>query len=342
MNGNYKVIFTGLKQVELQECDIPTVADNQFLIKTEISQISTGTELTLLEGNVEKGSTWEDDLVYPLQPGYSTVGKIIAVGNGVPSDLIGRRVFALVPHQKYHVIHAQKDEDNYYFVPEKVKSAEAVFAAIAQITMGSIRASRIRPGDSCVVYGAGLIGQLVARNAKVAGSTKILVTDVSDSRLSMLPDDPCFIPINTKKARAVDVIKMHTNGRGADIVFETTSNPALIEEELSCLVYRGNGKLIITSSPKGKSLVDFDYCSRYGITIIGAHNYAVHTPVETQADRWTRKNDSILFFELLEKNMITVEETVTHMVDFKKAVETYEMLMKDRTQALGVLLNWGD
>ena len=65
--------------------------------------------------------------------------------------------------------------------------------------MGSVRFSGLRPGDACVVYGAGLIGQLVARLAKCAGSTRVFVCDISDLRLDKLPDDPCFVKINTLK-----------------------------------------------------------------------------------------------------------------------------------------------
>ena len=340
MSKNYKVVFTAQKVVELQECEMPVVNDNDLLLETEVSQISTGTELTLLEANVEPDSHWMENITFPLEPGYSNIGKIIAVGKNVSENLIGKRMLTLAHHTKYYTID-MNDYQQTMIVPDGVKSEEAVFGIIAQITMGSVRISGIRPGDACVVYGAGLIGQLVARLAKCAGSTRVFVCDVSDLRLSKLPDDPCFIKINSAKENVAEIVKANTvNNEGAAVVFETTSCPSLVGEEIACLEKRG--KLIITSSPKGKSLVDLDYCNRMGISIIGAHNFAVHTQCEVYGDPWTRRRDSEYFLELLDKKQITSAEMITHRCSYEKVVDMYNMLMADRTQALAVNISWED
>ena len=341
MEKNYKVIFPEKKKVEVAEWAMPEVGDNDLLIKVDVSQISTGTELTMLEANVEPDSPWQQNIVYPnLCVGYSSVGRIVAAGKDVSPDVIGKRVFAQAFHEKYAVYPADAYE-GLMWVPENVASEDAVFCAIASITNGSIRCSEIRPGDACVVYGAGIIGQMVARFAKAAGSTRVFVADISDLRLSKLPQDPCFIPINSTRENVAEVVKKNTiGGEGVPVVFETTGAPALIPQELACLCQRG--KLIITSSPKGKSLVDLDYCNRMGISIIGAHNFAVHPDVETPFNRWTKRRDSDYFLELLSKNQMTVNEMHTHRFHYKDAVAAYEMLMNDRTQALSVLIDWED
>lgn len=338
MSKNYRVCFVARSQVELQECPMPEVGDNDALVKLEISQISTGTELTYLEGNVGEGSTWEKDIIFPRLPGYSGIGKIIAVGKDMDPALIGKRVGTSFKHQLYQAVSADKLSRTLNVIPDNVSSADAVFATISGITMASIRSAQVRPGDVCVVYGAGLIGQLTARNAKNAGASTVIVADVSDLRLDLVPKDPSFITVNSTKVDMPEFVKEHTGGDGADIVFETTSHPGLIEQELHCL--RPKGKLIITSSPKGKSVVDFDYCSRFALTIIGAHNVTYHTKTETLADRWTSKNDKGYFLEMLSKNAIDVSNLTTHTYGYKDAVSAYEMLMKDRTQALSVILNW--
>lgn len=40
MEKDCKIVFTGIKQVQLQEEDIPALSDNQILVKTEVSQNS--------------------------------------------------------------------------------------------------------------------------------------------------------------------------------------------------------------------------------------------------------------------------------------------------------------
>ena len=92
----------------------------------------------------------------------------------------------------------------------------------------------------------------------------------------------------------------------------------------------------------GKSTVDFDYCNRRGISIICAHNGAMHTDAPTNLDRWTRKADSEYFMQLVKKGQIKVDNMITHKESYKKAVDMYNMLMADRTKALAVHLCWED
>lgn len=338
MKRNYRVVFSAKKRVEIEKTEMPETGDDEVLVKTEVSQISTGTELTMLEANVSEDSAWAPTIKFPFYPGYSNVGTIVEVGKNVEASFLGRRVLALAGHVKYFKLPINSDD--LMLVPDGVEPDEAVFGVIAQITSGSVRISGIQPGDTVAVFGAGLIGQFVSRFAKLAGAIKIFVADVSDMRLNKLPGDPCFIKVNTMIDDIAEVIKNNNNGELARVVFETTSVPALIEKEIGCLAKRG--LLIITSSPKAKSVIDFDYISRRGITIIGAQNFAIHTPVATPEDPWTRKRDSEYYLELLDKKQLFTKDMITHRASFKDAPDIYKMLMEDRTRALAVHLYWGN
>lgn len=338
MDKNYQVVFTARNKVELHEVDIPTPGPGQALVKSVVSQISTGTELTMLEANVDPDSPWmEINIHYPILPGYSNAGVVVDVGEGVDKNLIGKRVMTAATHARYSVVEIN---ENFFPLPDNVDYDEAVFAVIAQITLGSLRAANIRPGDTIVVYGAGLIGQFVARFAKLAGALNVIVADVSDYRLSLVPDNSTFLTVNTQKEDIVEFIKKHNGGELADVVFETTGCQHLVQEQLHCVIE--NGKYVITSSPKGKSVVDFDYCSRMGITLIGAHNWAVHPKLATTHNRWTTFADSKYFIQLLEKEQISVSGLITHRANFTEAADMYQMLVDDRSRAMAVHFYWED
>jgi len=168
----------------------------------------------------------------------------------------------------------------------------------------------------------------------------VFVTDVSDYRLSMLPQTEYFHKVNTTKENIVDALNTCGKKELARIVFEATSVPSLIPQELLCL--QKLGRLIITSSPKGKSSVDFDFVNRRGISIIGAHNITVHTPVATPRDPWTAFADGQYFIDLLQQKEIVLKQLNTHKEHYTQAPALYEMLMKDRTQAMSVLIDWRD
>ena len=46
MDKNYKVYFSEKGKVAFAEWEMPEVGDDELLLKAEITQISTGTELT--------------------------------------------------------------------------------------------------------------------------------------------------------------------------------------------------------------------------------------------------------------------------------------------------------
>ena len=333
---NKQIVFTAKSQVAIEKCEMPQPAAGEFLVKTTLSQISIGTELTYLEGNVEAGTLWEKDVIFPRIPGYNNVGRIIAVGEGVDPGLVGRHIQSGMKHQAYYTMAVASD--GYCLIPEGVEDREAVFATMGCITLASVRMAAIRPGDVCLVSGAGVIGQMVARLALIAGAGKVFVSDMSQLRLSKLPKQPGIIPVNPAEEDLQEVIKTQNGGRLADIVFESTSVPSLAQSQIECL--ERFGKLIITSSPKGRSTIDLDYCNRRCITIVGVHNFTYHTPVETHANRWTRHRDAELILELLRQKRLSVAEMITHEAKAEDAVAMYEMLMKDRTQALAVNLIW--
>ena len=334
---NHQIVFTDRSKVEVQACDMPVPGPGEFLVHTTLTQISIGTELTYLQGNVEPGSSWEKDITFPRLPGYNNVGKIVAVGEGVSEELIGRRVHTAQKHVGYYTM-KESATDDYVFIPDGVSDEEAVFATMGCIVLASVRMAQIRPGDICVVYGAGVIGQMAARLAYAAGAGKVFVSDISDLRLEKLPKLPGIIPVNTTREKLRSVIRANCDGRLADIVFETTSIGALAEEQVRCLGLFG--KLVITSSPKGRSTLDFDFCNRRCITVVGVHNVTYHTKVETNSDRWTRHRDIELVIELLRQKRITTAEMITTTESSLKAVDLYEKLMADRTQELAVNLTW--
>ena len=124
----------------------------------------------------------------------------------------------------------------------------------------------------------------------------------------------------------------------ADVVFEVTGNPDAILDEVKVL--RRQGRLIILSSPRGKTLFDFhDWCNWTSISIIGAHTSS-HPPHENPDDPWTRERNTELFFELVRNKEIVAAELVTHRFKADDAPSAYQMLMTERGKTGIVLLDW--
>jgi len=325
-------VFQKPKNVVVEDREKPWVEGDNVLIKTRRSLVSIGTELTILSGEFPPKSYWASYGKYPFVPGYDNIGEVVDVGPDADKSLVGKTVASYSPHAMY-VSASQKE---IMLVPMGVSEDEAAFFTIAEIVMNGIRRSQLSFGESVVIYGAGILGQLTARICKMAGAMPVIVIDVSDNRLEYLPTN--IIKINPSKQDVISEVERLTKGRMADIVFEVTGNQNLIVDEFKCL--RRLGRFVMLSSPRGPTYIDLhDYCNAPSFTIIGAHNMS-HPPVETLNNPWSRKRHAELFFDILFNKELNVSKLITHKVSYKDAPKIYEQLLQDRTRALGVIFIW--
>jgi 2-desacetyl-2-hydroxyethyl bacteriochlorophyllide A dehydrogenase len=332
---NPGVVFRAKRRVEIEHSPVPSPASGEVLIRTRVTMVSTGTELTVLEANASgESSVWAGYGRFPFAPGYNNIGVVVAVASPSDAAWTGRRVGSYGPHRRF----VTAKVDDLRPVPDELDDEEAVFFTFADIAMQGTRRGRLQWGDVAVVYGAGLIGQMIARFVLFAGCRAVFVVDVSDVRLSLLPTNSRLVRVRPQTQDLRALVAARTAGRMADLVYEATGNSQLIPQEFAAL--RSGGRLVIASSPAASTTFNFqDLCAANSYTIIGAHNRS-HTPVATRENPWTQKRDSEFFFELQNNGDIDVRPLVTHRVPWSQAVETYHMLLADRSTALGVLLDW--
>lgn len=331
---NKTVVFTSAGEVELQDKEMPKPAAGEVLIETEVSLVSTGTELTFLSGECPENSKWSGYIHYPMTSGYSNVGIVKETGEGVSKEWIGKRVASFSKHAQYVIAkEAELRVIRYDITPE-----EATFFAIAEVGLNGIRRTKIEIGNRVVVYGAGVIGQLLVRYLLAGGCTEIIVVNRTEKRLEYLPKSLAVIPVSSLQKNVADVVREVTQGEMADIVFETTGNADLIPEEFKVL--HQQGKMCILSSPRKATKFDFhDFCNAGSFDIIGAH-------ISSQAERssfdnpWTCVRNSETFFRMLATGQMEVASLISHRVPYTEAPQVYKSLLKDRTQSMGVVFEW--
>jgi len=334
MSKNPMVVFVAPKKVVIEDRPMPAAGPAQVLVKSERTLISTGTELTILKSEFAARSAWADYGRLPFVPGYDNVAKVLEVGPGVDKGLVGKRVASFAPHSAFAAVPVAET----WVIPEKVTSDEAVFFTIAQIVFNGVRRGQAAWGETAIVYGLGLLGQITVRALLFAGVRPVFAVDVADKRLALLPKHEGLVALNPKKSSVRETVSKHTRGRMADVVYEVTGAPSLIPQEFEAL--KPLGRFVVLSSPSGKTEFDFhDLCNAPSFVIIGAHN-ASHPEHETPYNQWTKSRDAELYFGLVAKREIEVDSLVSHREPYTKAPELYAALLADRSQAMGVVLEW--
>lgn len=109
-------------------------------------------------------------------------------------------------------------------LPEGVGYQEGAFVEPLAVGVQAATKAGIRPGEVALVHGAGTIGLMTAFAALAGGCSKVFVTDVQQPKLDIAGQYKSIVPINVTSEKASDVVKRHTDGRGADLVFEASGN----------------------------------------------------------------------------------------------------------------------
>ncbi len=332
---NPTVVFTAPGQVAVEDRPLPVPTAGQVLIQTRRTLISTGTELTILNGQFPPQSRWADYGRFPFVPGYDHIGEVVEVGPEVDRAWLGRKVGSYAAHAAYVLGRPAALRPVHREVPDE----EAAFFTLAEIAMNGVRRGQVTWGETVAVYGLGLLGQLVARLCRLAGAALVIGVDVAPSRLTLFPAHTRMAALDPAQGDLIPKVQELTRGRLADVVFELTGNPEAIPGEFALL--RRQGRMVLLSSPRGPTpLFDFhDLCNSPSYTIIGAHNSS-HPAHETLQQPWTQQRHAELFFDLVAAGELEIAPLISHRLPFSEAPGIYAALRADRSQAMGVILAW--
>lgn len=169
-------------QCGIREMVLKRIAPNDVLVRSLYSGISRGTESLIFNGAVPhsefermRGPHMEGDFPFPVKYGYSCVGVVDAS----PEELVGQTVFCLHPHQDFFITTA----DMVSPLPEGLPPERAVLAANMETALNIVWDAFIQPGDRVAVFGAGVVGTLIANiSSRIAGTETILVDMNHDRR----------------------------------------------------------------------------------------------------------------------------------------------------------------
>ncbi len=330
---NPTVVFRGPGDVLIEEREVPTPQPGQLLVRTACTLISTGTELTILNGCGAPGSKWAQYGTFPFVPGYDNIGEVVAVGADVDSGWVGKRVGSYGSHAAYTCCSAAHARP----LNESIVSEEAAFFTLAEIAMNGVRRGLVTWGEEAIVFGLGLVGQLTARFCHLAGA-RVIGVEPSPQRRARLPATARLCAFDPRESDLVEYVRQHTQGRMADAAFEVTGAPDALAGQIATL--RQQGRLVLLSSPRGATEhFDFhDLCNAPSISIIGAHNSS-HPP-HAAPGAFTQHRHAALFFDLIAAGELDMAPLISHRAPFADAPALYEMLREDRTRAMGVVLQW--
>lgn len=170
---------------EIRPVPLRPADEGEVAVRTLHSGISRGTETLVFEGRVPpsqyaamRAPFQEGDFPGPVKYGYLNVG-VVEAG---PSELRGRTVFCLYPHQTAYVVPVQAVVP----VPDDVPPRRAVLAGTVETAVNALWDAAPLVGDRVTVVGAGMVGCCVARLLTQIPGVEITVVDVDPAKAEVV------------------------------------------------------------------------------------------------------------------------------------------------------------
>jgi len=137
-----------------------------------------------------------------------------------------------------------------YHLPDGLSFEEAAMLEAVSVALHGVAVSEMAGGESVLVIGAGMIGLLLLQAARVAGSSRVYVADVDETRLKLAQELGADHVIHGSGGTLVEETLRLTDGSGVDLVLEAVGREETIAAGIDCVRKGGTVTLVGNISPQ--------------------------------------------------------------------------------------------
>jgi L-iditol 2-dehydrogenase len=275
-------VYHGPGDLRVEEVSLPQIGAGEMLVKV-LSASICGTDLRIYHGNHR---------MYPPGtmriPGHEVVGTIAEIGAGLEGFVTGERVFIAPNMGCGHCAQCVSGNNNlcanygaigvtmdggfaeYMRVPARsvqqgnvIQVSESVDPAVAALmepfacVLRGQNALKIRPGEIVLVIGAGPIGVMHTKLAKVRGAGRVIVSEPVADRVVQARRMGADRAVNPLDEDLKAVIAEESHGRGADVII--VAAPVHTAQESALTLAAIGGRInFFGGLPKDRPTINFD------------------------------------------------------------------------------------
>jgi 2-desacetyl-2-hydroxyethyl bacteriochlorophyllide A dehydrogenase len=332
------MVLRAPSDLEAAEVERPTPGHDQVLVRVTHSGVC-GTDLKIYEGAIP--------VRHPLIMGHEMIGEVaegggdtVRAGDRVIVDpvnfcgtcfscragltnlcsdglLLGRDAnggFAeYVVAPRSHI----------FPLPDVIDSRSAPLIQVLTTCLHAQRLINISPGQSVVVMGLGVSGQLHVQLAKASGACPVIGITRSAWKRGLaeklgadltLPGGP----------EGMEGVAEATGGRGADVAIETTGMAPVIADAISM-------------SRRGATLLLFGITTATQAALPFYQLY--YKELKLVSSRAAKSEDYPASIDLVARGIVKLEPLVTHMVSLSELEKAIGMLKSDTDQRMKIILD---
>jgi predicted dehydrogenase/threonine dehydrogenase-like Zn-dependent dehydrogenase len=368
-----KQVLLRAGKASLEDVPAPGIEPGTVLVSVERSCISTGTELSGLRDSATP--LWRKALQNPeklarvarkivtegLGPtraaieerqsaasvtGYSAAGTVLDVGAGVDDLVPGSRVACAGAQHAHHAQVIRVPRNLVAPVPSGIDAEAACTVTLGAIALQGVRRAQPTLGETFVVIGMGILGQLTSQILQANGC-KVAVVDLDSSRTELAVRLGADVALDGGDAEAVQAALRLTGGNGVDgviITAATRSSEVVATAFRMCrkkarVVLVGDVGLDLDRADFYAKELDFLVSCSYGPGRYDARYEEEGLDYPIGYVRWTENRNLSEYLSLLERRKIRLEPLGLRVYPIEEVASAYAALAdSSRPRLLGAVL----
>lgn len=279
--------------------------------------------------------------------GYSASGIVVAVGDGVTEFRKGDHVACAGVGYASHAEVLSVPQNLCVRLPEGVNFDAGAFGTLGAIALQGVRLAEPTLGESVIVIGLGLLGQLTVQLLKANGC-RVFGIDLDPQKIELAralgADGGAKSDADAKR-----VVMDWSRGRGADAVLITAATPSNQPIELAGEISRLKGRVVAVGMvgldvPRNLFFareLDLKISMSYGPGRYDAEYEERGHDYPFAYVRWTEGRNIEAFLDLISKGGVNVERLITHRFPVDDGERAYQLISGETGERyLGVLLEY--
>lgn len=359
--------------VEVNEVPVPALTDAFVLVCNTASVISAGTEKTKIdmgkknllqkakarpdlvkqvikklrtEGFAKTFQTVNSRLNSPSPLGYSCAGQVVAVGGLVEGLKPGDRVACGGADYANHAEFVAVPKNLVVKIPANVSDEEAAFTTVGSIALQGVRLSEPKLGETFLVLGLGLLGQIAVQLLRANGC-HVLATDLDPALIKRAEG---FGATGIYPGSDVEAVcKDLTGGYGVDGVLVCAGTSSNQPIELCGAVTRSKGRVVVVGAVRMDIPREDYFKKEISVVISRSYGPGRYDPFyeENGNDyplayvRFTEQRNMQTFLELVSQQKVDVKTLITHRFAVDEAAQAYSLIEGEKREPyLGIVMNY--
>jgi L-iditol 2-dehydrogenase len=327
--------------IRLEDVPIPRIGPRDALLKTKACGICSGDVMP-----------WYIEQKAPLVLGHEPAGEIVEVGKEVTSFKAGDRVFThhhapcftcracrrgdyvqcetwkntkIEPGgiSEYILIPEINLENDTLNLPDNLSFEDGTFIEPSACVVKALKRAKIRHGDTVLVIGLGVMGQLHILLSRKYGAERIIGADMVPFRLNKAKKFGADEVIDVSKDDLIDALKNLTNGTMADLVIVGPNSAETMGHGLSAAGAGGKVVLFTPAKPGEQLTINPNDLYFKDINIITSYSCG---PTDT-ADA----------LDIIAEGTVQAEKLITHRFRIEDTAEAFRLTAEAKDSLKAVI-----